>query len=76
MSDLTLVSTILTGLTLAAGYSIYKDFNPTLNDLKSRKRKREEPHPHVQIGEWSLERERKQIEWEEQCLIENRILEY
>jgi hypothetical protein len=76
MTDIILGYTFLTGLTLMSAYSIYRDYNPTLETLKSRKRKREEPSANVQIGEWCLERERKQINWEERWLKENKILEY
>jgi hypothetical protein len=71
-----LPSLTLAGLGLLMGYSIYRDNYPTLDNLKERKRKREQPSMNVEIGLRSMELERKQTQWEERCLIANRLLEY
>jgi hypothetical protein len=66
----------LGGLTIMGVYSAYRQMNPTLDDLKERKRKREKPIINVIIGETSLQNEKKQIDWEERCIKANQILDY
>jgi hypothetical protein len=63
----------LRGLSLLGAYSIYKNFNPSLDDLKDIKRVE---YSQIQLDQMNLERQQKQREWKDQCLIKNRILEY
>jgi len=66
----------VSGLALLMGYSVYRQINPTLDDLKERKKKREQLSLNCIIGQASMEMDQKQINWEERCLKENQILDH
>ena len=62
---------IATGMLTTIGYSIYRQLNPTIDDLKYRQRQRDfSSKLNCEVGEMSL----KHSKWEEECIKQNKIL--